>query len=74
MTDPYVPDLRIGRAGQEAIGRSDDTLSEFVGAGLDVNGDDLTLVSFFHQRADVPVVDLRAALSDFLSAVSWLSG
>jgi hypothetical protein len=48
VTDPHEPDLRVGMACEEAIGRSNAIVIEFVIAAVHIEGDDPSAVAGFY--------------------------
>src|SRR5438128_2435822 len=67
------PDLRVREAGQQPIRRCQLVRIRLVGAGLDVDGHELTLVTCFDPGANVTLVNRVATPGELLLAVTRLS-
>src|SRR5262245_24707935 len=70
--DPSHPHLRLGVASKEAVRRREFVSVYLIGPRFDVDHHKLSLVAHCDVRAYVTFVDLVAALSKLLFAVTWL--
>jgi hypothetical protein len=71
--DAHSPWLRIRMMREEAIRGSEYIVGNLERAGLDVDGDDPTLVLILHERAYVTLVDLLTAAGELLLAIARTS-
>src|SRR6266536_2318473 len=68
--DMHQPDLRIGNALPQPVGRLHLVLVEFVFARLDVDGDELVLVRRRKNRANLALDERVPAAGELLFAVA----
>jgi len=54
--DTYAPDLSIRVLGEEALRRSESVVGNDIGASIDIDGYDLSLVGWFDLTSDLSFV------------------
>ncbi len=72
MTNTHKPHYRIGVLGAQASGGSQCGVVDSVGPGLNINGDDFTVVGRLHLCANRALIDFIASTSRLFGRVRWL--
>jgi len=72
MANPYEPDFGIWVLCKETIRSGLGGIIDSTGTSLDIDCDDLPIISCLHLAPHVSLIDFVATPGGFLSRVSWL--